>query len=388
VALPELLFVALAPVLLLALSRHGAWRAMPRTGFVLAGVLLAGLGPSVLLAADRRRALAQLAVLVYVALIHQAALAAGTLGLRRAALRSLVAGAAAACALGLVATLIAWGGGQPGPLAHVYPWNPLARPHGPTESPNMLAMIALAGGAAALTLRREGALHRGLFTALAGVLTLTLVLSQSRVLLAAAVGAGAAWVWSNRKHGASGAAVLRRTAGLLIAGAGVIALLLSLWFRLLPLRPAPPFIDTDPSLYRVIHDIAWSMFRAHPLAGVGLEHFHRAWPAHYDPARHDAAFGPGLETLRGRPWDPHGTVQGYLAEAGLPGLAVVMLAAVLMWRRRGSAPETLGFLVALACALFFTDLLTERSTFATLGLLLSTNPQPPIPPSHPPGTRR
>ena len=53
VALPELLFVALAPVLLLALARRGAWRAMPRTGFVLAALLIAGLAPSVLLAGDR-----------------------------------------------------------------------------------------------------------------------------------------------------------------------------------------------------------------------------------------------------------------------------------------------------------------------------------------------
>ena len=101
-------------------------------------------------------------------------------------------------------------------------------------------------------------------------------------------------------------------------------LLLSLWFRVVPLRPTSPFIDTGIGPYRVCHDIAWSMFRAHPLTGVGLENFHRAWPDHYDPARHDAAYRGGAEVLRGRPLDPHGTVQGYLAEAGLPGLAAVM----------------------------------------------------------------
>jgi O-antigen ligase len=155
-----------------------------------------------------------------------------------------------------------------------------------------------------------------------------------------------------------------------------------------PPRPVLPFIDTGIGPYRVCHDIAWSMFRAHPLTGVGLENFHREWARHYDPAHHDGAFRGGAEHLRGIPLDPHGTVQGYLAEAGLPGLVIVLLIAALLWRRRDRSPEVLGLLVAVGCALFFTDMLTERSTFATLGLLLSTSAQPPIPPSHPPGIRR
>jgi hypothetical protein len=280
VALPELLFVALAPVLLLALARRGAWGAMPRTGFVLVGVLIAGLGPSVLLAGDRRRALAQLAVLIYVALIHQAALAVLTLGLWRAAMRSLVAGAAVACLMGLGATFGAWLGGDPGQLAVRYPWMPVARPLGPTESPTMLAMIALGGGAAALTLRRERALPGWPAVALAGMFVLTLLLSQSRVVLAAAAGAGVAWAWSSRAARSPGSRALRRTPGLVVAGAAVGVLLLSLWFRVVPLRTASPFIDTGTGPYRVCNEIAWSMFRAHPLAGVGLENFHRAWPEH------------------------------------------------------------------------------------------------------------
>jgi O-antigen ligase len=365
---------------------------MPHTGFVLAALLAAALAPSALLAGNPRRALVQLAVLGYVALIHQVALATGALGLRRLALRALVGGAAVACAVGLVATCLAWAGGHPAHLAVQYPWMPIARPLGPTESPTMLAMVALAGIAATLRLRRESAVPPWMTPALAGLFGLTLVLSQSRVLLAAAAGAGAGWAWASRQHQRSGAGTIRSAGGLLLGGAAVGVLLLSLWFRVVPLRPALPFIDTGIGPYRVCHEIAWSMFRAHPLTGVGLENFHRAWPGHYDSGRHDLAYRGGAEPLRGRPLDPHGTVQGYLAEGGLPGLAVVMIATYLMWRRRGPNPETLGFLVALGCALFFTDLLTERSTFATLGLLLSTNRQPsadaPIPPSHPPGTRR
>jgi O-antigen ligase len=388
-ALPEILFLVLTPVLALTLMRGGAWRTMPRAGFGLALLLMAGLAPSVLLAGDRRRALLQLAVLVYVAMIHEVALTATALGLRLPALRALVAGAAGACVLGLVATFIAWGGGDPGHLALVSPWTPLARPVGPTESPNMLALIALAGSAATLALARARALPVRVIAALVGLFALTLMLSQSRVLLAAVAGAGAALFAA--RVGVAGRTPRRMVAGVsgLILSAGAVGVLvLSLWFRLLPLRLAPPFIDTDVSLYRVIHETAWSTFRAHPLAGVGLENFHRAWPAHYDPTRHDAMFNRGLEVYLGRPWDPHGTLQGYLAEGGLPGLAAVLVVAALVWRRRDGAPETLGLLVALGCALFFNDLLTERSTFATLGLLLSTSAQPPIPPSHPPGTSR
>jgi hypothetical protein len=157
------------------------------------------------------------------------------------------------------------------------------------------------------------------------------------------------------------------------ATAGV--LVVSLTFRTTPLRPDWPFVDTSLSKYRVCHEIAWAAFRARPLTGVGLENFHRAWSRHYQPTRHDPAYVGDAASKIGTPYDPHGTVQGYLAEAGIPGLLAVAAVAVLVWRRRPrGSPETLGFLVAVGTALFFTDVLTERSTFAVLGLLLSTRP--------------
>jgi O-antigen ligase len=122
-------------------------------------------------------------------------------------------------------------------------------------------------------------------------------------------------------------------------------------------------------VYRVCHELALAAFHDHPAFGLGLEGFRRAWPAYYVPARHDAAYEDDFAELKGVPFDPHSTPLGYLAETGLAALVVLPLVARALWRRRAELPLTVPYLVTLAVASLSIDLLTERTTFLTLGLL-------------------
>jgi hypothetical protein len=154
----------------------------------------------------------------------------------------------------------------------------------------------------------------------------------------------------------------------------------SITWRLVPVTAQWPFIDLHPSPYRVCHEIAWKTFVEHPLAGVGLENFAAAWPRYYEPARHDPAFagmslGSGRSEGAGPSWrelplDPHGTPQGYLAEAGVPAGLMLLGLGLLLWRvKETELPESAAYLAALALAALSLDVLTERSTWALLGLL-------------------
>lgn len=309
---------------------------LPRAAWLRVGVLLLTLAPSVLVAADRPRAALQLCGLVYVALLSGAAMALAARR-RRDGLVAIIAGAALACALGFVV----W---------ERYPWMALPRPVGSTESPSMLSMIALGGLFALRALHPSPPLgRRWLGQALTALFWLTLVVAQSRILLAAIVGV-AVDAWPRR-----------RALAATVAGAALALFAVSLVWRVVPPSATPPFIDTHPSPYAVCHDVAWRAFAAHPLAGVGLRGFHAAWPRYVDPVTAAAALSP----LPPRPMDPHGTLQGYLAEAGLPALVLLGFLAVDGWRRRGST----GYFVALLVASCTLDLLTERSTWALVGLL-------------------
>ena len=304
---------------------------LPRAAWLRVGVLVLALAPSVALAADRRSAAVQLGGLVYVMLLSGAAMSLAARR-QRDGLIAIVAGAALACVLGFVV----W---------ESYLWMALPRPLGLTESPAMLSMIALAGLFAVRTLGRWRALQL-LFWAI-------LVAAQSRILLCAIVGV-AIVAWRRRRALAS------------IAIAGALALFCaSLVWRVVPLSSSPPFIDTHPSPYRVCHDVGWRAFAAHPLAGVGLRGFRDAWPRYVDEPTARAAFAPMSPMAR----DPHGTLTGYLAEAGLPALALLGFLAWDVWRRRVASREAIGYFAALVLASFTLDLLTERSTWALVGLL-------------------
>jgi hypothetical protein len=314
-----------------ALGLYLLMRRLPRAAWVRLGVLVATLTPSVLVAVDGRRALAQLCGLVYVTLLGGAAMSLAERR-QRDGLRAIVVGAAVACALGFVL----WGR---------YVWMALPRPLGPTESPAMLSMIALGG---LFALRALGS-DAGRWRALVLLFWVTLVAAQSRILLCAVVGV-AIEAWPRRRILAS-----------LVMAAALALFVTSLVWRVVPLSATPPFIDTNPTPYRVCHDVGWRAFAAHPWAGVGLRGFAGAWPRYVDDAQAVAAFAPLLP----EPRDPHGTLTGYLAEAGLPALLLLGYLAWDVWRRRGST----GYFVALVLASCTLDLLTERSTWALLGLM-------------------
>jgi hypothetical protein len=310
-----------------ALAAYLLIERLPRAAWVRLGVLVITLAPSVVVAADRRRAVAQLAGLCYVMLLSGAAMSLAQ-HRRRDALRAFVIGAAVASVLGFAF----WAR---------YPWMALPRPIGPTESPAMLSIVALAGLFALRAL--------GQWRALAILFWAVLVAAQSRILLCAIVGV-AIEAWPRR----------RVLASLAIAGA-LTLFAVSLVWRVVPLSSTPPYIDTHPTPYRVCHQVAWRAFADHPLTGVGLRGFHAAWPRYVDDELARAAFSP----MAPSPRDPHGTLQGYLAEAGLPALLLLGFLAWDVWRRRGSP----GYFAALVLASCTLDLLTERSTWALLGLI-------------------
>jgi hypothetical protein len=303
---------------------------LPRPVWIRVAVLVLTLAPSVWVALDRRHAVLQLAGLAYVLLMSGAA---WSLAQRRQrdGLVALVVGAALACVCGIV-------------LTERYPWMKWPRPVGPTESPAMLSMIALAGLFALRALDSRSWRWR----ALAILFWVTLVAAQSRILLVALIGV-AVEAWPRRR-------ILAST----VIAAALALLVVSLVWRVVPLSTSPPHIDTHPSPYAVCHDVGWRAFAAHPLTGVGLRGFHQAWSLYLDERTAAEAFSPLLPTPR----DPHGTLQGYLAEAGLPALLLLGFLAVDVWRRRGFT----GYFVALVLASCTLDLLTERTTWALLGL--------------------
>ena len=361
-ALPDAFFLPAAIALLLS----GSLRSL-RTSLALGGALVVGFLPSLVDAVSPRSAAAQLLVLLYVVpgLYTVGALLARR-GARDAALKALLAGALAACLLGLIGALLAVTGNESLGLARVYPLMPVARPVGPTESPNMLALIAACSGFAALDLWRRDALARGTFIGVLLVLGVTLLAAQSRMAVAAAAGAGV--LWALRSARPSG-----RVLGLGLTASAVAVIVASVAWRVVPLQSEWPFIDAGPSMYWVCHDVAWRTFLSDPLTGVGLECFQDTWPQFYDPARHDAAFAGGAESYLGLPRDPHGTLQGYLAEAGLPALAVLLGLGWCVWRGRlRDCPEVPAVLVFLLVASITTDVLTKRSLWVLLGLLSAT----------------
>jgi hypothetical protein len=365
-AIPEVLFVLVALAAVLGWRRL---RPVQTTGLQLAGVYVVLFGVTVPFAVDPKRAFAHLAVLVYVALIYQTALLMHSYDRGRAALKSLLAGSVVACVLGLAGFIAHPFGLDRFGWAATFPWMPVARPVGPTETPAMLGMIALVGVTAAVTLWRDGDLGRIPAMGSAGLFGVALLVGQSRVLLTALIGlsVGLLTTRPSRSGRIAGAALLFTSAALLVG---------SLCWRVIPISDRWPYLDTTRSPYRVCHEIAARMWLDHPVHGVGLENFHLKWPLYYDSARDDIAFGRSFERV---PMDPHNTLLGYLAEAGLPGLLAMVLAGYLVWRRRGPSPLVAAFVAATLAATLFTDVFTERSTWACLGLLAARAPQPQPP---------
>jgi hypothetical protein len=80
--------------------------------------------------------------------------------------------------------------------------------------------------------------------------------------------------------------------------------------------------------YFALKTVAWNAFRSHPIAGLGLGHFHEATEHAY-----------GLMTAACRACMPHSTLLGHLAETGLVGTGALLLLwiAVVLAARRALA---------------------------------------------------
>ena len=353
--LPEMLFPC--AVIAVLLSR---WR-VDRAALAPALVIAAGFAPSVLFAMDRRRAAAQLCVFLYVAGIYATTRTIARNGHRSAALLALACGAATNVAIGLAGAFLDLLSLPASDLVVRTPWTLGApRPIGLTESANMLALVAFSGLFATLALRRLGTIKLPAAGVLTAVAALGLVACQSRIALAALLGVAALKV----RH--------RKPLWAAIGGVSTLGMLVSIRVQVVPIQRHFPFLNMSLGPYGAMHEIALRAFLHHPLTGVGLESFLQAWPKYYDPARYDRAFSGEYATMLGRAFDPHGTLVGYLAEAGLPALPVLGALAWLVWRGRArDVPEAGAYAIGLLLASFSVDVLTERNTWALLGLLSS-----------------
>ena len=360
--LPEFLFPCAAIALLVLGLR------VDRAALAPALVIAAGFAPSVVFAVDRRRAVAQLCVLLYVAGIYALARTIARNGYRSAALLALACGAAANVAIGLAAESLELLSLPSFDLVVRTPWTVGPRPIGMTESANMLALVAFSGMFATLALKRLGDIESRRAGALLTVLVAGMLACQSRIVLGACL---AVAVLKGR----------RRTPLWLAAGVvSVIAMLISIRAQVVPIHGRFPFLNFSLGPYGAMHEIALRAFLHHPLTGVGLENFLAAWPRYYDPARYDHVFTGEYATMLGSAFEPHGTLVGYLAEAGLLALPVLGALGWFVWRGRArDLPESGAYAIGLVLASFSVDLLTERNTWALIGLLSSLSLDRPAP---------
>jgi hypothetical protein len=317
------------------------------------------MAPSVVCSIDRRASVVQLAILLYVAAILVVARQAARHGYAVAVLRGLVFGALVSAGLGWAhAAVHDW-------LVRGWP-----RPVGLAETANMLALQVTSGALAAYALAQcaETSRARRLWLGAVGLLSITAAATLGHIAIAAvaAVLFGAFLSSEGRLRWAS-----------LAACAGALAMVVASGeIRLLPLSLSPPFLDTRRNLYAAAHTVAREVFAGAPIAGVGLECFREAWPAHDDGTRF-AAWDGGTPGLVGYPLDPHSTWLGYLAEAGVfGGVALAVLVVIAVHAARDASRELRVALAFAGACSIIADVMTSRELALVIGVLSTIRVSP------------
>jgi len=328
-------------------------------------VALLPLLASIPLALDRSAAAVQCVVLVYVGGLYVIGVRLGSRADGAISLHVYTAGCVFVAMLGLVGVVLAWCGLDSHDLARSYQMIITSpRATGPTETPAMLGVACSTGLVGTCVLAQHGVIGTRTSWLYAAALAAALVATQSRAVAVMLVALPFALLevslarWSRR-------------ALVVVAASGFAMLIGSLRFRLLPLTVEPPFIDLHTSLYAMCHELAADTFSNHPLSGVGLEGFHDAFRSQFTSSRFAEAF-EGLPMLPdGAALDPHSTYFGYLAEAGVFGIAseLSFLGLIVVCLRRSRGPLLAAFVVAVLSGLFL-DVLTNRALALLIGLLV------------------
>jgi hypothetical protein len=360
----DLLFLVAAAIVVVRHRSFARDRAL-LAPFALVAVLFL---PSVGGAADRAVAATQLAILLYVTMLFALGAKATRDGHGNALRMGFVSGVVANALLGLfgVMALIAFHlpnhfseiTGAYGTIANDAPLT-MMRATGATEGANMLAAQIVAAAFVLLGSPKRGAREYAALVILVAVLPFT----AGHVMLAGvtALCVYAATITAGRRRAYFGA---------LATGVASVLVLFTI-ARGLPLSAHAPFFDLRPSPYLLCHATALSELRAHPITGVGLEHFARAWPSYVDRALEARVF-EGMDSYVGTAWDPHSTYLGFAAEGGAFGVVALGALTVLLLRaRHATVREYLGLATFALLAAFVLDVLTNREIALGLGLLFA-----------------
>lgn len=325
----------LYPVALVALlGPPGAWLGkLRRSVSVLLpfALVLVGFLPATLLSAARGDALRHLATIALVALLFFVGAHASRSGMGRFLARGFVLGVCLNVGLALATAVMSRAAGEAAGM-HA------PRLIGAAENPDALTAQAFVALVVALFSDAVPPRLRAPIFALLGV---GLSGAWSHATLAALCATFALFALASQDMRRQVMAALTVTMGMLIyAGMRV---------KVLPLSWESPFVNLESSPYVAIHRDAARTFAAHPLVGAGL---------------------PGAYTQT--------TYLGYAAEAGVPGV-LVLLGLMLLGLRaaRGQRPPFLGVVFFALAAGLTMDVLACPEILLGLGLLFAKKTDSP-----------
>lgn len=366
--------------------------------FLVAAYLVGSL-PSLFATTDLRSSLIELLRHGYVVAIYGAVAVAVYRGHVTAVMTGMAAGAVGLASLGVVFAaaylvqpfdLPAMGAVMKLPYA-----GPVLRLHALTATPAMLACLLTIAVPFAIVnaIRAPRSRPRALWTAASLVMAVAAVLTASPVLAGFAVAALIAmWPLLQRRRALRRAAVLAVGTLVILANLSVVASIRRVavnasevvvadsadYFHAIDegqLQIGPVRVVYEVMSYFRIKEVAWDAFRAHPLAGVGLDRFHEVT---------ERAYGEGRLPARYRAIDPHSAMLGRLAETGIAGgitlallwAGILVIGARAMrepgaWPARAAVAGVAGLLVAG----INIDIMNFRFFWAALGLLRAVGPR-------------